>query len=62
MTTVTRMAALRRQKLEKTVTRITTLRGAIPVTVGTFERFGPGDHTMGGGQDPQDWEHTCMIC
>ena len=50
VTTVARMTVLRRQKRRQ-------LRGSrfgggpIPVTVGTFERFGlgrGGDHTMGG--------------
>ena len=41
VTTVTRMAALRRQKTT-TVPRIATSSGPIPVTAGTLEKFGLG--------------------
>ena len=41
VTTVAGMAALRRQQTT-TATRIATSRLPLPVTVGTFERFGLG--------------------
>ena len=47
-----------------TVTRIATSRGPIPVTVGTFERFGlgrGGTIPWGGVWDPQDREHISIL-
>ena len=62
VTTVTRMEALRLQKTT-TVTRMATLTGLTPVTVGTFEAYHGGGDGGGiplGGGGGGGWERRAQ--